>query len=338
MICFVVASKAKSEEVYTATIKSIMNSTISKHTINNIWLLLVLFMPVRMKAQQVKIGDDATKVKGQVEWLIRDYEQHKPIGSFRMTSRTKWSNGKIAEVDIERENVPHVGRNGEIKNLSFVTRYIMANGQLARILKEYYNLSLSELKQQQHSEHNDIGGYYFEPDYLTYATVFVGKNGLATLEIMQSNISKLPLNVKSVVIERRRKMQVEIIDGMGERGDSAEKDKLSQSEDSIDTFVYSHESFVDQPEPNYDFNEYIFKNLKYPKSARDQGITGRVIVRFIVNQDGTIGNIEITRSLDEECDEEVKRVIENMPKWKCGKKNNKPVRVSVVKPISFILN
>ena len=83
--------------------------------------------------------------------------------------------------------------------------------------------------------------------------------------------------------------------------------------------------------------KYLVKNLQYPKKAREDSIQGRVIVKFIVQKDGSIANIEIESSPHETLSKEAIRVIELMPKWKPGRLKGEPVRVQYVLPVTFKL-
>ncbi len=83
---------------------------------------------------------------------------------------------------------------------------------------------------------------------------------------------------------------------------------------------------------------YIKKNLKYPASASENGIQGRVTLSFVVEKDGSISNIEVMRSPAEELSQEAIRVVKMMPRWKPGKQRGKPVRTEYVLPITFRLN
>lgn len=76
--------------------------------------------------------------------------------------------------------------------------------------------------------------------------------------------------------------------------------------------------------------KYLAKNLKYPKSAMENNIQGRVFVKFIVEKDGTLTKIEILKGMDncKECDEEALRLVRAMPKWEPGNQNGNAVRVS----------
>jgi protein TonB len=82
---------------------------------------------------------------------------------------------------------------------------------------------------------------------------------------------------------------------------------------------------------------FLNSNLKYPVVAQENGIQGRVTCAFVVNQDGSIVDIEVLRGLDPSLDKEAMRVISTMPKWKPGKQRNKPVRVKFNLPIFFRL-
>ena len=85
-------------------------------------------------------------------------------------------------------------------------------------------------------------------------------------------------------------------------------------------------------------NKWISKNIKYPSLAADNGIQGKVYLKFVVEKDGTISNIEVVRGVDPSLDKEAVRVISKMPKWKPGKQRGKPVRVSYNLPITFQLD
>lgn len=91
------------------------------------------------------------------------------------------------------------------------------------------------------------------------------------------------------------------------------------------------------PEGEEEMYDFINKNLLYPKLAKENGIEGRVIVRFIVQKSGYIDKIEIIRKLGWGCDEEVLRMIQLMPKWSPGKVNGKPVAVYFTLPVTFKL-
>ena len=81
--------------------------------------------------------------------------------------------------------------------------------------------------------------------------------------------------------------------------------------------------------------EWLMKNRRYPQTAKEKGIKGRVPVTFVIEKDGSVSNVEILRSLSPECDAEAIRLIKSMPKWKPGKRDGAPVRVRYTLPVIF---
>lgn len=84
-------------------------------------------------------------------------------------------------------------------------------------------------------------------------------------------------------------------------------------------------------------NTFIASNLKYPPVAEANGIQGRVVVKFIVEKDGSISNVEVDRSVDPDLDNEAMRVVKAMPKWIPGQINGKAVKVECSHPFVFRL-
>ena len=79
--------------------------------------------------------------------------------------------------------------------------------------------------------------------------------------------------------------------------------------------------------------DFVAKNVKYPKEAMEKEISGRVLVSFVVEKDGSINETEVVKGIGGGCDEEAVRVVKAMPKWKPGKEKGKAVRVSFMLPI-----
>lgn len=79
--------------------------------------------------------------------------------------------------------------------------------------------------------------------------------------------------------------------------------------------------------------DYIHKNLHFTKSALDEGLTGKVVIGFVVNKNGELIEPQILRSIGFGMDEEVIKVIKNMPAWKSAKNHGKAVMVKYALPI-----
>jgi protein TonB len=85
------------------------------------------------------------------------------------------------------------------------------------------------------------------------------------------------------------------------------------------------------------WGKYLQKNLKYPPMARENNITGRVIMSFVVEKNGQLTDVKVVRGIGGGCDEEAMRVLKNAPAWKPGIQNGRPVRVAYTMPIFFQL-
>ena len=81
--------------------------------------------------------------------------------------------------------------------------------------------------------------------------------------------------------------------------------------------------------------EWLARNITYPQIAIDQGITGRVYLRFVVKPDGSIGDVEVQKGLHPSCDREAVAGIKRMPRWSPGKQNGNPVHVWFQVPVNF---
>lgn len=83
--------------------------------------------------------------------------------------------------------------------------------------------------------------------------------------------------------------------------------------------------------------EYLSKNIRYPVEAQKQKIQGRVVVQFVVNDEGKVSSAKIVYSIDTYLDAEALRIINAMPDWTPGKQGGKNVSVRYVLPIQFKL-
>ena len=84
-----------------------------------------------------------------------------------------------------------------------------------------------------------------------------------------------------------------------------------------------------------EFMKWLTKNLKYPPSAQQRKVRGKVVAQFIVNTDGSVSDLELVQKLEASCDREVLRVLQMMPKWQAGMMNAKPCRTKVCIPVVF---
>lgn len=83
--------------------------------------------------------------------------------------------------------------------------------------------------------------------------------------------------------------------------------------------------------------KFLAENLKYPLMAQENGIEGTVVIKMVIEADGSITSPEVMRAIGGGCEEEALRVVGLMPKWQPGIQNGYPVRVKVALPVRFKL-
>ena len=83
---------------------------------------------------------------------------------------------------------------------------------------------------------------------------------------------------------------------------------------------------------------FLAKNIKYPVLAQQAEQQGRVIIRFVVEKDGSLTDLEVLKGVSPLLDAEAVRVVKSMPKWTPGKQKGQNVRVQFVLPVTFRLN
>jgi TonB family protein len=113
---------------------------------------------------------------------------------------------------------------------------------------------------------------------------------------------------------------------------------ISTTTDSREIFTVVEET-AEPLEGIHKFYEHLAMQIKYPLEARQQKITGRVFVEFVVLQDGNLADFKVVKGIGGGCDEEALRVIASAPmKWKPGKQRGVAVNQRMVLPITFALD
>lgn len=129
--------------------------------------------------------------------------------------------------------------------------------------------------------------------------------------------------------------------GKPKRIDSFKNGKLIDGKcinsDGKETIHYDYEKMPEFPGGLNELMQYLVKETKYPNKSRRNEIEGLVLVGFVVNKNGTISDIKIVQSVNDELDEEAMRVVKKMPKWEPGMIDGEAVRVSFNLPFKFRL-
>ena len=84
--------------------------------------------------------------------------------------------------------------------------------------------------------------------------------------------------------------------------------------------------------------KFIKENLQYPQIAKENGIQGRVILQFVVDETGQVTDPKVVRSIDPSLDAEAIRLVNSMPRWTPGMQDGKAVSVRYTVPVAFSLN
>ncbi|MDE5881764.1 MAG: energy transducer TonB, partial [Muribaculaceae bacterium] len=169
------------------------------------------------------------------------------------------------------------------------------------------------------------------------------------------------VQVTQIAIVDADKVQNEVMDMEAQKEDNTARGVVNQEgSDDADKFKAVQEQvIVKEPEPEVKPKEeeifqaveqqaefpggtaalmkWLNQNIRYPEQAAANDIQGRVIVKFVVEKDGSIGAAEILKGVDKDLDREALRVVKKMPKWQPGKNNGVAVRSYFNLPVSFKL-
>lgn len=119
-----------------------------------------------------------------------------------------------------------------------------------------------------------------------------------------------------------------------------ELEKLTLTMPNAEMIIYDFASIQKQPEfPGgmKAFTKYLEINGKYPERAQSSGIQGKVFLSFVIERDGSLGDIRVDRKLGYGLDEEAVRLLKNSPKWSPGIQRDRVVRVKYNISIPFEL-
>ncbi len=143
--------------------------------------------------------------------------------------------------------------------------------------------------------------------------------------------------------EDNRQMGVQdISDGVDDLTKKVVKEEVIVVEEKPkeDNIVYTTANVQQQPEfPGGEqaMYKWLGDHIQYPAVAAEEGVSGRVIVEFIVSKTGSIENVKVVRGRHPALDKEAIRVVKAMPKWNPGRNNGQAVKVTYHLPVTFRL-
>ena len=168
------------------------------------------------------------------------------------------------------------------------------------------------------------------------------------------------VQVTQIAIVDAEEVKNEVMDMEAQQEDNTARGVVNQEgSDDADKFqAVAEQVVVKEPEPEPVKEEEIFvaveqqpefpggtaalmkwlgNNVRYPQMALENGISGRVIVKFVVEKDGSVSGVTLVRGVDKDLDREAIRVVKSMPKWQPGKNNGQAVRCYFNLPVNFKL-
>ena len=116
---------------------------------------------------------------------------------------------------------------------------------------------------------------------------------------------------------------------------NAEAQVTDESNPQSETIYKSVEQMPMFPGGEAGLLRYLQENIQYPPEAAKNNVQGRVILQFVVDKTGQVGEVKILRSVSEELDAEAVRVVKSLPKFEPGRQDGKPVAVWYTLPVSF---
>ena len=254
-----------------------------------------------------------------VQGHLMDEEDKKPIIGASVIAKLS---GKYAISDIDGNFSLEI-QQGDTITVKFI-------GMQDRIIK------LSEMSQ----------------DKLNIITLTASGNLLGEIVVVKANKRSKKAKIDKENLEKKEKQGSEaVIESETKQGKNTEQDKQSKQEnatvlqptiasDSTENskiFGAIEEEMASFPGGPAACMKFIADNLRYPKECQEGAASGRVILGFTVNEDGSLSDIKVMRSITPTLDEEAIRVVRSMPKWNPAKQNGKAVKTKYTLPVVFRL-
>lgn len=171
---------------------------------------------------------------------------------------------------------------------------------------------------------------------------------LATVQVTQIAIVDAD-KVKNEVMTQEEQKEDNTARGIVNQEGSDDADKFQAVKEQV--VVVEEPKVEKKPEPEQIFvaveqpaefkggmgalMKWLSNNIRYPEAAQQNGISGKVVVKFVVEKDGSVSSPTILKGVDKDLDQEAIRVVKRMPKWQPGKNNGQPVRSYFQLPVTF---
>ncbi len=301
-----------------STLKNRINMMLNnKKTTRASWLKLLAMLPIVGTALVL----NAETVNDYVYEDTQEQPQKKVVKKGRKAAQLKM-NATTIEVKEEEPAAAEAKSEAAEKQVAKEAPKLIyigePNGPEPLIVIDGKVATLQQLKALDPKEIDNVSVIKNEDVLKEYANHFNAdtSNGILFIKTMEStkNSGKELANV-TVVANR------------------LEKEADTAKEEAFDVV----EQMPEYPGGLAELMKYISMNVHYPEAAMKTGTQGRVLVRFIIEEDGTVSDAKVVQRVSDELDAEALRVVSAMPKWTPGRQNGQPVRVKYTMPVTFRL-
>ena len=133
-----------------------------------------------------------------------------------------------------------------------------------------------------------------------------------------------------------RDLALEALDDIKGTAEEAAAKALAEANNAISFAAVEEKPTFNGGDAN-GFAKWVNENIKYPENAKEKGVEGRVVLGFVVDDNGNVSDVKVLRGVDPDLDAEAVRVVKASPKWEAGKQNGNNVKVSYTFPVVFKL-
>lgn len=155
-------------------------------------------------------------------------------------------------------------------------------------------------------------------------------SGMVEEKVSDTNKKYTEEELKAFIAEHKAKY----MEASNENASNTQSSEADQAKKDVFVAV---EKMAEFPGGMEELMKWLTNNIRYPEEAMKNDTQGRVIVKFIIEEDGKISNPTIVRGVSPELDKEALRVVSEMPTWTPGEVNGKPVASYFNLPIAFKL-
>jgi len=214
--------------------------------------------------------------------------------------------------------------------------------------KEFYNYIATFLRYPAEARQLGVEGKVFvqfivnKEGYLTDVQAVKGIGAGCDKEavnIVSASPRWKPATQKGIAVNQKIVLPITFnINGLSSSAKAAQPKTVTSPPNPDENGVYTMVDEPAMPIGGYKaFYEFINSSIQYPSSAKENKVQGKVYVRFIVSEDGSLTDVEVISGIGNGCDEEAKKAVSAAPSWNSARHEGESVKQKIVLPVSFSL-